>query len=159
MADETRQTGGLAPGTSRVTGRAHISEADITAFTRQYDPQPMHLDATAAQASVFGGLAASGWHVLSLTMRLVVETQPFGDTPLVGVEISNISFLKPTRPDTEIAARITHDETRNHSAGGQYGLVTVETMDAASGDLLVRQQWRMLLPYADCVARCALTRR
>jgi acyl dehydratase len=44
----------------------------IKAFAREYDPQPFHLDEEAGRASVFGGLAASGWHTASVYMKLLV---------------------------------------------------------------------------------------
>jgi acyl dehydratase len=48
----------------------------IKAFAREFDPQPFHLDAEAAKGTLFGGLAASGWHTAALTMRLIVESVP-----------------------------------------------------------------------------------
>ncbi len=57
-----------------------VTAEDIKAFAAQYDPQPFHLDETAAQATIFGGLAASGWHTVALTMRLLVE----GGAPIAG---------------------------------------------------------------------------
>jgi acyl dehydratase len=44
----------------------------IKAFASAYDPQPFHLDAEAGRRSVFGGLAASGWHTASVYMKLLV---------------------------------------------------------------------------------------
>jgi hypothetical protein len=44
------------------SGTHLLDEAQITAFARQFDPQPFHLDAEAAKETLFGGLVASGWH-------------------------------------------------------------------------------------------------
>lgn len=44
----------------------------IKAFARQFDPQPFHLDEEAGRKSLFGGLCASGWHVGSVGMKLIV---------------------------------------------------------------------------------------
>jgi acyl dehydratase len=44
----------------------------IKAFAREYDPQPFHLDEEAGRRSVFGALAASGWHTASVYMKLLV---------------------------------------------------------------------------------------
>ena len=60
------------------TGSTVIERAAIMAFAAAYDPQPMHLEDAAAEASLFGQLIASGWHVAALTMRLMVEARPFG---------------------------------------------------------------------------------
>ena len=64
-----------------------------------FDPQPFHLDDAAARATMFGGLAASGWHTAALTMRLLVGSGP----PIAGGIIgggAEIAWPKPTRPAT-----------------------------------------------------------
>jgi acyl dehydratase len=44
----------------------------IKKFAAQFDPQAFHLDEEAGRNSLFGGLAASGWHVASVCMKLLV---------------------------------------------------------------------------------------
>src|SRR5947207_11831014 len=80
MTDQAARTGDerfylddLHVGQRFVTGTHEIDEAQIKAFASQFDPQPFHLDDEAAKGTLFGGLAASGWHTASLSMRLVVE--------------------------------------------------------------------------------------
>ena len=71
--------------------------ASIKNFAAEFDPQPFHLDETAAQASIFQGLAASGWHTAAVAMRLMVT----GGLPLAGGIIGlggEFSWPKPTRP-------------------------------------------------------------
>src|SRR5258708_29821880 len=71
--------------------------ARVEAFAREFDPQPFHLDAAAAQTSLFHGLVASGWHTVAVAMRLLVT----GGLPLangiigLGVELA---WPRPTRP-------------------------------------------------------------
>src|SRR5256886_17003643 len=60
------------PGQIIDVGSVAVTEADIIAFARQYDPQPMHIDPDAAGRSIYGGLIASGWPTVSLFMRLLV---------------------------------------------------------------------------------------
>ncbi len=79
------------------SGSVAVTEAEIKAFAGKFDPQPFHLDDDAARASLFGGLAASGWHTAALTMRLLVE----GGAPLAGGIIGaggEVSWPQPTRP-------------------------------------------------------------
>jgi acyl dehydratase len=82
----------------RFTSATHaIDEAQIKAFATQFDPQPFHLDDAAAKATLFGGLAASGWHTAAITMRLLVES----GLPLSGGIVGaggEINWPKPTRP-------------------------------------------------------------
>ena len=78
-----------------------IDQAQIEAFARQFDPQPFHVDATAAKDSLFGGQVASGWHTASITMRLMVESGLPIAGGLIGVG-AELSWPRPTRPGDEL---------------------------------------------------------
>src|SRR5262245_41192439 len=87
----------LRPGQRFVSGTHTVDEAAIKAFAREFDPQPFPLDDALAKPTLFGGLAASGWHVAAITMRLMLD----GGTPIAGGIIGaggEISWPKPTRP-------------------------------------------------------------
>jgi acyl dehydratase len=74
-----------------------LDEAQIKRFAAEFDPQPFHLDDKAAKGTMFGSLAASGWHTAALTMRLFVQ----GGLPIAGGIIGlggELSWLKPTHP-------------------------------------------------------------
>jgi acyl dehydratase len=81
----------------RFESRSHTVDAEaIKAFARSFDPQPFHLDEKAAKNTIFGGLAASGWHTAAMTMQLIVES-----VPLAGGVIGSggeLSWPRPTRP-------------------------------------------------------------
>jgi acyl dehydratase len=62
----------LAVGQQREVGSFTFTAEDIKRFARQFDPQRFHLDEEAGRKSLFGGLAASGWHVGSVCMKLLV---------------------------------------------------------------------------------------
>ncbi len=82
----------------RFTSRTHlIDEAQITAFARQFDPQPFHLDDEAAKRTIFAGLVASGWHTAAITMRLLVETGLPLEGGIIGVG-GELAWPKPPRP-------------------------------------------------------------
>ncbi|MGP9810619.1 MaoC family dehydratase [Rhodopseudomonas sp. NSM] len=59
-------------GQRREIGAYTFTAESIVAFAQQFDPQPFHLDEEAGRQSLFGGLAASGWHIASACMRLLV---------------------------------------------------------------------------------------
>ncbi len=87
----------LRPGERFTSGACAISVAEIQAFARRFDPQLVHLDEELARAGFFGGLAASGWHVAAVTMRLLVDGGlPFGGG-MIGIE-NHIKWPRPTRP-------------------------------------------------------------
>ena len=64
----------LAVGSQFTSGEHAMDEAQIKAFALQFDPQPFHLDDEAARSTLFGGLAASGWHTAAITMNLTRGT-------------------------------------------------------------------------------------
>ena len=88
-------------GQKFASGRLTVDAAAIKSFAQEYDPQPFHLDETAARESLFGGLAASGWHTAALTMRLIVgsEFRPAGGILGFGGEVA---WLRPVRPGDEL---------------------------------------------------------
>lgn len=86
----------------RFTSASHVLDTEqVKRFASEFDPQPFHLDENAATKSLFGGLAASGWHTAAVTMRLLVG----GGAPFAGGVIgagAEISWPKPTRPGDEL---------------------------------------------------------
>jgi acyl dehydratase len=91
----------LHVGQRFISAKSVVTADEIKRFARQFDPQPFHLDEATAAGSMFGGLAASGWHTGALTMRLLVE----GGAPIAGGVIGaggEISWPRPTRPGDEL---------------------------------------------------------
>jgi acyl dehydratase len=86
-------------GEAGVLGSRTISEAEILAFARKYDPQPFHTDPEAARSSFFGGLIASGWHTCAMMMRISVEAMQREEVAGAGSPgIDSCRWLKPVRP-------------------------------------------------------------
>jgi acyl dehydratase len=59
-------------GHRRELGSFTFTAELIKKFAAQFDPQRFHLDEEEGRKSLFGGLAASGWHVGSVCMKLLV---------------------------------------------------------------------------------------
>jgi acyl dehydratase len=62
----------MALGERREVGSFIFTADAIKRFAAQFDPQSFHLDEEAGRNSLFAGLAASGWHVGSVCMKLLV---------------------------------------------------------------------------------------
>lgn len=93
-----------------------LNKSAIVAFASRFDPQPYHLDADAADQSIFGGLCASGWHIAALATRLVIET--LLDNGLPFVEMTSVSQLKWSRPtfvNDQIRVRVALGESLEES--------------------------------------------
>ena len=96
MGDDRLYFDDLQVGQRFVSGSHELDAVQIKAFARQFDPQPFHLDEETAKDTMFGGLAASGWHTAAITMRLMAE----GGHPIAGGLIgasAEISWPQPTR--------------------------------------------------------------
>jgi acyl dehydratase len=59
-------------GEQRQIGSFTFTADAIKKFAAQFDPQRFHLDEEEGKKSLFGGLAASGWHVAAVCMKLIV---------------------------------------------------------------------------------------
>ncbi|MCI4680920.1 dehydratase, partial [Rhodoblastus acidophilus] len=85
----------LRVGQHFVSGSHEVTAEAIKTFARQFDPQPFHLDDAAAEGTFFGGLAASGWHVAAITMKLLVGDGAFIANGLIGAG-GEIAWPRPT---------------------------------------------------------------
>jgi acyl dehydratase len=92
-------------------GSHTISEEEIVAFAREWDPQPFHVDPEAARESIFGGLIASGWHTGAMWMRLYVDSLLDGAASMGSPGIEELRWLAPVRPGDTLSGRLTVLET------------------------------------------------
>ncbi|MGH8832554.1 MAG: MaoC family dehydratase [Polaromonas sp.] len=145
-AASARYLDDLKAGDRFVSAEHALDEAQIKAFAMQFDPQPFHLDHEAAKGTMFGGLAASGWHTAAITMRLLVG----GGLPLAGGIIGaggEISWPKPTRPgdvlhvETEVVS-VTPSRSRPDR-----GMVVVRSETRNQhGDVLQQSVYKLVVP-------------
>jgi acyl dehydratase len=118
----------LAAGqTFRGGATTEVDAAAIKAFAKQYDPQPFHLDDAAAKSTMFGGLAASGWHTAALTMRLLVDGGPLLAGGIIGAGTDEIRWPKPVRPGDRLRIECEVLEVRRSKSRPQQGMVKMRT--------------------------------
>jgi len=109
------------------TGTYLMDEARIKAFAAEFDPQPFHLDEAAAKASVFRGLAASGWHTAAATMRMIVD----GKFRLAGGSIGlggEIAWPMPTRPGDTLRVQTEVVEIVGSKSKPNQGIVKIRNV-------------------------------
>ena len=111
------------PGMTSVLGRIPIVEADIIEFALRFDPQPIHTDPTLATTGPFGGLIASGWHTVSLVMRVLVDNYLAREASLASPGIDELRWLKPVRPGDVLSVRVTVLDARRSRSKPDRGLV------------------------------------
>jgi len=125
MKNETKLTlDDIAVGDRYLSREFPLDAAQIKNFARDFDPQPFHLDEAAATQSLFGGLAASGWHTAAITMRLMVESIPFANG-LIGANVE-ISWPRPTRPGDVLRVESTIIGIQPSKSKPDRGIVTLQ---------------------------------
>jgi acyl dehydratase len=75
-----------------------VEETEIISFARRFDPQSIHTDPEAASRGPFNGLIASGWHTISLMMRLIVDHYLSAVASLGSPGVDEVRWLRPVRP-------------------------------------------------------------
>jgi acyl dehydratase len=136
----------FAVGQTYGSGRITVDRERSKAFAAEFDPQPFHQDEEAARRSIFGGLAASGWHTAALTMRLLVESdfKPVGG--IIGAGFDELRWPVPVRPGDELHVESEVLGVRPSTSRPHQGVVKVrtttknqngETVQVAVGNLLV----------------------
>ena len=107
------------------SGTTEITVERIKAFAAEFDPQPFHLDEEAAKGSLFGGLAASGWHTAAVVMRLLVESDlhPAGGT--IGAGVTELRWPQPVRPGDVLHVEGEVLEMRTSRSRPELGIVKI----------------------------------
>jgi acyl dehydratase len=116
-----------AVGQTYGSGRLRVDEGRVKTFAAEFDPQPFHLDDKAAHGTIFGGLAASGWHTAAMTMRLLVEgdLKPAGG--IIGLGFDEFRWPRPVRPGDELRVESEILEVRPSKSRPDQGLIKVRT--------------------------------
>jgi acyl dehydratase len=128
----------LSPGQVFASREAvTVTEERIKSFATEFDPQPFHLDHEAAKPTLFGGLAASGWHTAAMTMKLVTD----GGLPIAGGIIGasgELAWPKPTRPGDVLRMRAEVQEIAPSKSRPDRGMVTMRIETLNQNDDLVQ---------------------
>src|SRR5215470_12438639 len=109
------------------SGRLRVERERIKSFAAEFDPQPFHLDEEAARRSLFGGLAASGWHTAAMTMKLLVESELEPAGGILGAGFDEFRWPKPVRPGDELHLEIEVLEVRPSKSRPDRGLIKLRT--------------------------------
>ncbi|KIC83910.1 dehydratase [Pseudomonas sp. C5pp] len=124
----------LNVGDSFTSGAYEMTRERILGFASEFDPQSFHTDADAAQATFFGGLAASGWHTAAVTMRLLVESVPFAGG-LIGAG-SEISWPRAVRPEDQLHVITTARELIPSKSKPDRGMAVLESITYNQDDAI-----------------------
>ncbi len=110
-----------------------VTEDEIIAFARLYDPQPFHTEPAAGPGSVFGRHVASGWHTAAMTMRMFIDSEfrPAGGS--VGAGVDSLVWPRPVIPGDVLHLTIEVAELRPSRSKPDRGILKLRilTLNAA----------------------------
>ncbi len=126
----------LAIGDTDEIGAFTFSTDNIKRFARDFDPQRFHVDETAAEASLYGGLIASGWQVAAIWMKLLVAHQETEiarartlGKPVVKLGPSpgfrNMAWIKPVRPGDTLRYTVEITGKKESASRPEWGIVSM----------------------------------
>ena len=107
-------------------GSYHVTEEELLAFARQYDPQPFHIDKAAADSSIYGGLISSGWMTCSIIMRLLVQSMGDRSTSMGSPGVDEVRWIKPVYAGDTLTAVLKILETRPSTSKPDRGVVLTQ---------------------------------
>ncbi|HKP02221.1 MAG TPA: MaoC family dehydratase [Chthoniobacterales bacterium] len=106
----------------------HVTEEDIIAFARDFDQQAFHLDKSAAEKSVFKGLAASGWHTAAMSMKLYTTGKFRAAGGSVGLAVDELRWPHPVRPGDTLRLETEILEVRPSQSKPNRGIIRIRNV-------------------------------
>jgi acyl dehydratase len=104
-------------------GKRTVSEDEIIAFARQFDPQPFHIDREAAAKSIYGGVIASGWHTCSMMMRMVCDGFMCTASSMGSPGLDSVRWLAPVRAGDTLSVRYLTTKVKASASKPDRGVV------------------------------------
>ncbi|MGH6861039.1 MAG: MaoC family dehydratase [Phyllobacterium sp.] len=115
----------FAVGSQWPLGSKHVEAGEIIDFASQFDPQPFHLDEAAGKASVLGGLAASGWHTVSMFMRMMCDAYLLDSTSQGAPGIDYAKWKAPVLAGDTLTGKSVIIDRRVSKSKPSLGFVTI----------------------------------
>lgn len=116
----------LAVGEAIDLGHVTVSKQMIISYAEEFDPFPFHLDEAAAEASLLGGLASSGWQTAALSLRMLGDAFLTKIASMGGLGFSNLKWKKPVMVGDTIGGRATIAALRRSRSHPERGIVTID---------------------------------
>ena len=104
-----------------------VTDKQIVAFAREFDPQSFHLDPAAAERTIFQGLTASGWHTAAISMRLFVQTVNIAEGA-IGLGVDELRWPNPVRPGDILRVETEIVDLRPSRSKPKFGIIRIRNV-------------------------------
>lgn len=123
------------------SGFQRVSEEEIVAFARQYDPQPFHTGEAPLIESMFEGLIAAGWHTGAICIRQMADALLLRCAVYCSPGVGNVRWLVPLRPGDEVGTCVEVKEKKASARDPARGRITFEArLRNSRGDVLMTME-------------------
>jgi acyl dehydratase len=136
----------LKPGDKFQSETLEVPGKAIVEFAEKFDPQKFHLNAKAAERSMFKGLIASGWHTAAITMRLFVKTLNFAEGA-IGLGVDELRWPNAVRPGDALQVETEILETRPSRSKPSHGIIQLRNVTTNQrGEIVQSMTAHAMLP-------------
>lgn len=136
----------FTPGRSFALGPHEVTREAVLRFAARFDPQPMHLDDAAADASILKGLSASGWHSCAMMMRMMCDSFINRSTSQGSPGVDSVRWLRPVRPGDSLSGEAVVLEARASRSRPDLGICRLHnTLRTAEGADVLQAEYSVML--------------
>jgi acyl dehydratase len=107
-----------------LTGSYDISEEEIIEFASRWDPQPFHIDKTAAKDSIFGGIVACSSHIITASIAIATTNPQDAAAAVSNLGFKEIRMIAPVRAGDTLHSIEEILEKRLSASRPNCGIVT-----------------------------------
>jgi acyl dehydratase len=124
-----------------------VTEQEIVAFAKEYDPQRFHINKEEAEKTIFKGLIASGWQTCSFMMRMLCDGFLLESSSLGAPGLENINWHKPVKAGDVLRVRVEVLGVRPMNSKPHIGMVhfSYECFNQNDEKVTSMQGWGMFL--------------
>jgi acyl dehydratase len=133
-------------GRSFPLGPTEVTREQVISFATSFDPQPFHLDDSAAAATHFGRIAASGWHVCAMAMRMMCDAYLLDSASLGSPGVDELKWTAPVYPGDSLSGAMTVLDSRVSKTKPHLGLLLTKTelFNQQGSKVMSLQGWAMM---------------
>ena len=127
-------------GAKLTSGTYKISKDEAVAFAGQWDPQPYHTNEEAARSSIYGGLTASGIHIMAIRTWLLHQIRP-KPAILASLAWDELRFPNPARIGDQLHIEVAFVYKRDWPQKKDRGIVksVIKVLNQGNSTVLVHK--------------------
>jgi len=120
-----------------------LVETETVAFAQQWDPQPFHVDKATATGSIYGGLTASGCHLVCIANLLWKQ---FGRWAILGLLAQKFQYPTPARPGDHLTLIAEIVDKRASTSKPDRGILTLRaTLTTQDGTAVLLEESTVMI--------------